>query len=73
VIGKPEQASAQSFTLWQQATIKITCGAHCISASSRHIYMGVGFHAHSVRGELHIQQNASREIATLAARLGKAF
>jgi len=30
--------------------------------------MGV-VHAHLVRGELHIQQNANREVAKLAARL----
>jgi len=37
---KTRAASAQSFTLWQQATIEITCRAHSISACSRHMHMG---------------------------------
>ena len=56
-------ASAQSFTLWQQA-IEITRRDHHIIACSRHIYMGVVLRAHPVRGESHIQRNANREVAT---------
>jgi len=70
VIGKPEQASAQSFTLWQQATIEITRRAHSISAGSHHIYKGVVLHEHPVCDESHIQQNSNQGVATLAARLG---
>jgi len=50
-------ASAQSFPLLHQATIKITRRDHFISACSRHI--GVVHHAHPVRGESHIQRNAN--------------
>jgi len=40
-------ASAQSFTLWQQATIEITCHDHSIIACLRHMYsMCVLFFAH---------------------------
>jgi len=58
-------ASAQSFTLWQQATTEITCHDHSIIACSRHIYFGVVLRAHPVRGELHIQRNANGEVATI--------
>jgi len=58
-------ASAQSFTLWQQATTEITCHDHSIIACSRHIYLGVVLRAHPVRGELHIQRNANGEVATI--------
>jgi len=34
---KPREAYAQSFALWQQATIEFTCHDHSIIASSRHI------------------------------------
>jgi len=51
---KARVASAQSFTLWQQATIEISRRAHSISACSHQIYMGVVLHAHPVRGESHI-------------------
>jgi len=44
-VRKARAASAQSFTLWQQATIEITCRDHSIIACSRHIYM-VLFFAH---------------------------
>ena len=58
-------ASAQSFTLWQQAIlIEITRRDHSIIACSRHIYMGVILRAHPICGELHIQCNANREVAT---------
>ena len=59
-------ACAQSFAPWQQATIEFTRRDHSIIACSRHVYMGVVLHAHSVRGEPRIQRNASGEIATLA-------
>jgi len=65
---KGRAASAQSFTLWHQATIKISRRAHLIYACSCH--MGVVLHAHPVRGKSHIQYNTNWEAATLAARLG---
>jgi len=61
---KDRAESAQSFTLWRQTTIEITCRDHCIIACSRHIYMGVILRAHPVRGESHIQRNANGEVAT---------
>ena len=59
-------ACAQSVTLWQQATIKITRHDHSIIACSRHIYMGVVLRAHPVRGESHIQRNSNGDVATAA-------
>jgi len=53
---KGRAASAQTFTLWHQATIKIPRRANFIFACSRHT--GVVHHAHLVRGESHIQHNA---------------
>ena len=38
---KARAASAQSFTLWQQVTVKITCHDHSIIACSCHVYMSV--------------------------------
>jgi len=38
-IGKARAAYAQSFTLWQQATIEFTCHAHSVIACSRHIHI----------------------------------
>jgi len=35
------------------------------------LYMGVVLRAHPVHGESHVQHNANREVATLAARLGQ--
>jgi len=64
--GKARAASAQSFTLWQQATIEITQRDHSVIACSRHLYMGVVLGAHPVRGELHIQRNASGEIVRIS-------
>jgi len=58
-------ASMQSFTLWQQATIKIPRHAYFISTCSCHL--GVVLHAHPIRGELHIHHKANWEAATLAA------
>jgi len=62
---KARAECAQSFTLWQQETIEITCHDHSIIACSRHIYMGVVLRVHSVRGERRIQRNANREVATI--------
>ena len=61
--GKPRAAIAQSFTLWQQATIEITCHDHSHIACSCHIYMGAIRRAHPVR-ESHIQSNVNVEVAT---------
>ena len=36
---KSRAACAQSFALWQQATIEFTCHDHSIIACSRHIYV----------------------------------
>ena len=36
---KSRAACAQSFGLWQQATIEVTCHDHSIIACSRHIYV----------------------------------
>jgi len=41
----------QSFTLWQQATIEITCHDHSVIACSRHICMGVVLRTHPVHSE----------------------
>jgi len=68
---KARVASAQSFTLWQQATIEFTCHDHSIIACSRHLYMGVVLRAHAVRGESHNQRNANGEDATLAGHVHK--
>ena len=57
-------AYAQSFALWQQATVEFTCHDHSIIACSRHLMYGVVLHAHSVRGESHIQRNTTGEVAT---------
>jgi len=67
---KGRAASVQSFTLWQQATLEIPRRAHSIFACSHHIHMSVVLHAHPVRGESHMQQNANRAIAILTASLG---
>jgi len=42
----------------------VTWRHHCIIACSCHVYMGVILRAHPVHGELHIQCNANREVAT---------
>jgi len=54
---KGRSASAQSFTLWHQAAIKIPRRAHFIFACSRHT--GVVLHAHPVLSESHIQHNTN--------------
>ena len=70
---KAQAESAQNFTLWQQATIEITWQDHSIIACSYHIYMGVILHAHPVRGELHIQRNAKRDVATMLNGLSQMY
>jgi len=55
---KARAACAQSFALWQQATILY----HCLFAP---LISGVVLRAHPVRGESHIQRNANREAATV--------
>jgi len=57
-------ASAQSFTLWQLATLEIM-RRNCLFVPHIYIYMGVILLAHPVRGEWHIQRNANGEAATL--------
>jgi len=52
-----------SFTLWQQATIKITHHDHSIIACWRHLHMGAILHAHPVCGELHIQRHSYQVVA----------
>ena len=61
---KAQASCAQSFTLWQQATIEIMHRDHSLITCSRHLYMGVVLYTHSVRGEPCIQCNASQEFAT---------
>ena len=63
---KARAASAQSFTLWQSATIEMNRRDHSIIACSYHVHMVVILHAHLVRGESHIQRNANRAVATTA-------
>ena len=60
---KARAASAQSFTLWQQATVEMH-RSHSITTCSHHIYIGVVLHAHPVRGESHMQRYANGEVAT---------
>jgi len=57
-------ACAQSFALWQQATIEIMLAISLTIACSRYTYNGVILHAHPVRGESHNQRNATGEVAT---------
>jgi len=61
---KVRAACAQSFTLWQQATIEIIRRDHSIIACSFHIYMGIILRTHPIHGESHIQCNTNREVAT---------
>jgi len=67
---KSRVASAQSFTLWQQATIEIMRCDHSIIACLRHTCMGVIFRAPPVRGESNIQCNGTREIVTVQPHIG---
>jgi len=59
-------ACAQSFALWQQATIEFTCHDHSVVACSYYIHVGVVLLAHPVRGESRIQRNARGEVATVS-------
>ena len=61
---KARAACAQSFVLWQQATIEITCHDHTITACSCHIYVSVVLRAHPGHGEPHVQCNGNGEVAT---------
>jgi len=56
-------ASAQSFTLWQQTTIRDHM-SWSLDACLRHKYTGVVLHAYPGHGESHIQHNANGEVAT---------
>jgi len=62
---KSRAACAQSFALWQQATIEIMLAISLTIACSRYIYNGVILHAHPVCGESQNQRNTNREVATL--------
>ena len=55
-----QAAIAQSFTLWQQETIKITPHAHFIIACSRHIQTGAIPSEHPVRGESRMRRCADQ-------------
>ena len=61
---KSRAAYAQSFALWQQATIELTCRNHSIIACSHHIYM-VLFFTH-IPFMVNIQCNACGEVATIS-------
>jgi len=65
-IGKTQSAYAQSFTLWQQATIEFTCHDHSIIACSCHVHSAF-LRGHLVRGESHNQHNATGELQQLQA------
>jgi len=67
-IGNPQVACAQSFTPWQQATIKIMLTISLTIACSRYISNGVILNAHPVRGESHSQHNTTEEVATTSPR-----
>jgi len=54
---KGRAASAQTFKLWHQTTIKIPRRANFICACSHHT--GVVHHALPVRGKSHIPYNAN--------------
>ena len=62
-------ACAQSFALWQQATIEITL---LLLVRATHIYR-FALHAHPVRGEPHNQRNTTGQVATLPVRLSWSF
>jgi len=61
-------AYAQSFALWQQATIEIMLAISLTIACSRYVYIGIIIHAHPVRDESHIQRNATGKVATVSRR-----
>ena len=58
---KAQAASAQSFTLWQQATREVTWQNRPITCSP-HIHLCVALLAHYVRGESHFQRNTNWEV-----------
>jgi len=63
-IGKARAAYAQSFALWQQATIKFmrrNISYYCLLAPRIYIFV---LRAHPVRGESHNQRNTTGELAT---------
>ena len=63
---KARVESVQSFTLWQQATIEITCHVTLLLlVRATYIYIGAILHAHPVHGESHIQRNTNWEVATV--------
>jgi len=64
-IGKTRAAYAQSFALWQQATIDFTRRDHSYCLFAPCIYIVV-LRAHPVRSEPHIQRNATGEVAIIA-------
>jgi len=66
---KSRAAYAQSFALWQQATIEFTCHDHSLLVRATCMY-GVVLQAHPIRGESHNQRNTSREVATLCTGVG---
>jgi len=57
---KSRAACAQSFALWQQATIEIMRRAHFVVACSRHLHLGVILSALPVCGASRIQRNAEK-------------
>jgi len=61
---KARAGSAQSFTLWQQATVDVTRRDHYVIDCSSHMHSGAIHRKHPVRGESHIQSPADREVAT---------
>ena len=61
---KSRMAFAQSFALWQQATIEIMLAISLTIACSCYIYNGFILHAHPIRGESHNQCNTTGEVAT---------
>jgi len=61
---KSRAACAQSFALWQQATITImrrNLSYYCLLAPRVYIFV---LRAHPVRGESHNQRNTTGEVAT---------
>ena len=61
---KSRAACAQSFALWQQTPIEIMhCNLFCYCLLAPRLYIFV-LHAHPVRGESHIQRNATGEVST---------
>jgi len=67
---KSRAASAQSFTLWQQATIEFTRRDHLVRATYISVLSSRAFRSWS--GEPRIQRNDSGEVATVEYKLGLA-